>query len=58
MHHTYWDFKQTVKCEWQSNEENMTDGNVNTDINASNIAKLQQKRNDNEKNKEEEEKRM
>jgi len=38
-------------------EENITDGKLSEDINASNtrIAKLQQKRNNNEKNKEEEE---
>ena len=36
-------------------EENITDGKVSEDINASNIAKLQQKRNNNEKNKEDEE---
>jgi hypothetical protein len=38
-----------VKCEWQNKEENMTDVNVSKDTNASNIAKLQQKRNNNEK---------
>jgi hypothetical protein len=47
-----------VKWGWQKKEENMTDGNVSKDINASNIAKLQQKRNNNEKNKEDEEKRI
>jgi hypothetical protein len=47
-----------VKFEWPNKEENMTDGNVSKNINASNVAKLQQKRNNSEKNKEEEEKRM
>jgi hypothetical protein len=36
----------------------MKDGNVSKDINASNNAKLQQRRNSNEKSKEEEEKRI